>query len=260
MLPFVQIGPAAVQVPGLVLLLGLFGGLFLAERQAPRHGVNANDLYSLAFTALVAGAVGARLVYVFRYPAAFAASPLSVISLNPGLLDLWGGLAAALIAAVVYGQRKRMALWSTLDALVPFLSTLIISQGLADLAAGTAFGAPTRLPWGIELWGEHRHPTQIYYILAGAFILLATWPGSQLLPTGSTTGTASQHHQPVPGSRFLVFMILASAAYLFIEAFRGDSLLSPGGFRTIQWIAWLVLAASLWGLGRLLTATGNSAS
>ena len=239
MLPVLNIGPLAIQVPGLVILLGLWLGLSLAERQAPHFGVKANQLYNLVFIALVAGLIGARLAYVLRYPQAFSGNLLSILSLNPGLLDLWGGIATGLVVALLYGQRKNMQFWPTLDALTPTLAVMAIAASLSQLASGAAFGAPTSLPWGIELWGARRHPSQLYEALAGASILMILWPGR------------FKPQENAPGRYFLLFIALSAGARLFLEAFRGDSVLLPGGLRLAQVLAWIVLAASLWGLHRL---------
>jgi prolipoprotein diacylglyceryltransferase len=237
MLPVLNVGPLAIQFPGLVLIAGLWLGLSLAERYASRRGVQASALYNLVFVALIAGVIGARLAYVARYPEAFRGNPLSLVSLNPGLLDIWGGLAVGVIAALVYGQRKGLALWTTLDALTPALAALAIALHLSHLASGAAFGAPTDLPWGIELWGARRHPAQIYATLGASLILAYLWP--------------SRKRAWVPGVYFLTFLALSAAARLFLEAFRGDSALLPNGFRAAQVIAWLALAASLWAIQRL---------
>ncbi len=239
MLPVLQIGPLALQLPGLLLLLSLWLGLTLSERFAPPRRVSASVLYNLVFAALLAGIVGARLSYILQYPAAFAASPLSAFSLNPDLLDPWGGAAGALLALLILGQRYQLAFWSTLDALTPLLAVLAIGAGLSHLTSGVAFGAPTPLPWGIELWGARRHPTQVYETIAASIILVLLWPGRPAL------------HSWVPGKYFLSFVLLSSLARLFLEAFRGDSLLIPGGLRLVQVLAWLVMAASLWGLKKL---------
>jgi len=239
MLPVLQLGPLAIQTPGLILLLGLWLGLTLVERYASRHGVPAERLYNLALTALVAGLLGARLAYALRYFSAFAASPFSLFSLNPGLLDLPAGIGLGLIAAWVYGQRKGLALWPTLDALTPGLALFGVALGLSHLASGAAFGSPTALPWGIELWGARRHPAQVYETLLAALVLWAVWPGKGLLCA------------PRPGARFLLFTACSAGARLFLEAFRGDSLLIAGGFRAAQVGAWVVLALSLWGFYRL---------
>jgi phosphatidylglycerol:prolipoprotein diacylglycerol transferase len=235
MLPVIQLGSLALQVPGLVNLIGLWTGLSLAERRAPRYGIDPVDLYNLSLVALVAGVIGARFTYLALYPAAFAASPASLISLNPGLLDPAGGLGAATLAGLVYAQRKGLPGWPLLDALTPLLAVLMVATGLANLASGDAFGAPTDLPWAIFLWGDRRHPSQVYDILAALLILVLIFclPASRRLPERT-------------GLTFLAFLTLSSAARLFLEAFRGDSPLTTGGLRIPQLTAWLILALALW--------------
>ena len=111
MLPILNIGPLAIQLPGLVILIGLWLGLSLAERYAARFDVKSNLLYNLVFVVLIAGIIGARLAYVIRYPQAFAGNLFSALSFNLSLLDPWAGLGLGLIAGLIYGQRKKMALW-----------------------------------------------------------------------------------------------------------------------------------------------------
>lgn len=235
MLPVLNIGPLALQTPGLALLIGVWLGLSLAEKYAARRGVPPSLLYNLVFVGLVGGVIGARLTYLVRYPEAFGSSPLSLISLNPGLLDPLGGLAMGTIAGVIYAHQAKLALWPTLDALTPLLAVMMIALGVSHLASGAAFGAETQAPWAIELWGTRRHPSQVYEILSAAAILVVLWPGRWV--------------ETAPAGRyFLLFCALSAASWLLLEAFRGDSLLLAGGWRVVQVAAWLVLAGSLWGL------------
>ena len=240
MLPILQIGPLAIQTPGLVILIGVWAGLTLAERFAGNHKINPDKIYNLTLAGLIAGVLGARLVYAARYSAAFSADPTSLFSLNPGLLDPLGGIAAGMIAALIYGQRTHLPFWRTGDALTPALAVASIALGLSQLAAGSAFGAQTEVPWGIELWGAKRHPTQIYNTLSAGLILIALWPGRRYLARLSET----------PGTIFLTFTALSACARLVIEGFRGDSAILPNGIRVAQIAAWLVLAACLWALAR----------
>jgi phosphatidylglycerol---prolipoprotein diacylglyceryl transferase len=234
MLPVLQIGPLALQTPGLILLAGIWLGLWLAERRAHRHGVEPSHLYNLALVALLSGLVGGRLFYVLFYPSAFAASPRSIFSLNPGLFDIWGAVLAGLMAAFIYGSRKKLTFWPTLDALTPGLAVMTIAVSLSNLASGNAFGAPTQLPWAIELWGAQRHPSQVYEAIAGLAILAVVLFRQRAV--------VSQR----AGLSFLVFLALTAAARLFLEVFRGDSVLLPNGWRVMQINAWLLLAACLW--------------
>ncbi len=86
MFPIFQIGPAALQVPGLVLLAGLWIGLTLSERRARRRGEDRGHLYNLVFISLITGVIGARLSYAATYPNAFTTDPRSLVSLNPGFV------------------------------------------------------------------------------------------------------------------------------------------------------------------------------
>ena len=245
MFPVISIGPISFPAPGLILLIGIWVGLTLAERLAPRYQANSQQLYNLVFIVLVSSVIGARLSYVFQNFAAFSQSPLSIFSLNPSSLDPMGGAAIGFVVGLVYTNRKNIPLWVTLDALTPFLAVMWIALGLSNLASGKAFGMETQLPWGIELWGALRHPTQIYQMMAGIIILALIWP----------TKTKMEMVFVNPGSSFALFLSLSSVSWLIIEAFRGDSTLLPGGMRLAQVLAWIGLALSLWLFGKFTKET-----
>lgn len=232
MLPILQVGPFALQTPGLILIIGLWIGLSVAERFADRFGIPSERIYNLTFIMLIAGIVGARLSVAVQFPAAFIENPISLVSLNPALLDPAGGLGIAMIAGLIYINRNGLMITSALDALTPALGILAIALSLSNLAAGTAFGSPTDMPWGILLWEEVRHPTQIYQAGFQALILWFVWPGRK-------------HAKQPSGTLFLIWLALSAGARILVEAFRADSLLLPNGVRQAQIIAWAVLAASL---------------
>jgi prolipoprotein diacylglyceryltransferase len=238
MLPILNVGPLAVPLPGLLLIAGVWLAINLAERSAPRFGVRAKDVDDIALLALLAGVIGARLAYALRYPQAFAASPLSLLSPNTALFDLSGGLLAGLLAAAILAQRRNLRLHPLLDAFAPGLALFAVFSAAASLASGDGFGAPARLPWSIYLWGEWRHPTQVYALAAAAAILAVILIARRLrLPSGGY---------------FWLYAALAASARLLIETFRGDSTLILGSLRVAQLVAWLGLAVSLVMLGRLL--------
>jgi phosphatidylglycerol---prolipoprotein diacylglyceryl transferase len=241
MLPILQVGPLAIPLPSILLLLSIWIGMGQAEKVAPRFKANSNDLFNLVMLGLGAGVIGARLAYAARFPDAFSSAPLSLLTPRPVMMDLAGGLFAGALAALIYGQRKKMPFWPMLDALTPALAIFAIGMALAQLAAGDGYGASTRLPWGIELWGAVRHPTQIYAALFAALIAYLIWPRK-------ARGNTSPDWQP--GVTFLTFLALSAAARIFVEAFRGDSSLLLGSIRIAQVTGWIVLAGSLWLLGK----------
>lgn len=231
MLPVLQLGPLAVQVPGLVLLAGVWIGTTVAERWARRLGLSPALIANMIFYALIAGLLGARLGYVLRFLSLYLEAPLAVLSLNPSTLSLPDGLLVGIVVAFVYGQRKGLPLWSTLDALAPALAVFSIALGVAHLASGDAFGQPTDLPWAIELWGDSRHPTQIYEVLLGGGVLYAVWrAGASRL---------------FPGAVFLTWAALQSAVRLGLGGLRGDSVIVLGILRRGQLVAFAILLAAM---------------
>jgi phosphatidylglycerol:prolipoprotein diacylglycerol transferase len=219
----------------ILVMVAIWAGLYLVERRSARYGVSNEDLNNIVFFSLIGFLLGGRILYAFENLSAFTQSPQSLISLNLDLFDSFGGLAVAIIVALVYGQRRTLSFWSTLDALTLVFAFFAVGLGLAHLASGSAFGKETTLPWGMKLWGAVRHPSQVYEILAALLILGLLW---------------FQKANTRPGVYFLRFAALTSSARLFLEAFRGDSTLVFGGLRLAQIIAWVVLAISLFLLDR----------
>jgi len=167
---------------------------------------------------------------------AFTHSPWSIFSINIDLFDPVGAFVTAVLVGFIYGQRQKLPLWASLDALTPLFATLAIGLSLSHLAAGTAFGKPTNLPWGIHLWNATRHPTQLYELIASLIIFGFIWFRKVDSPSGSS---------------FLLYAALTAGARLFLEAFRGDSQLIIGGLRLAQILAWIVLAVTLFASERL---------
>jgi prolipoprotein diacylglyceryltransferase len=205
-------------------------GLTLAEKRAARHGISREALSNLVYYSILGYVLGGRLLFVLENFQVFIKSPLSIFSPNIDLFDPAGALVTAVIIGLIYGQRQKIPVWPALDALTPLLATLAVGLHLSHLAAGTAFGSPTQLPWAIELWNATRHPVQVYELIASLLIFAFLWfrkPGF------------------VAGSDFLWFIGLTTVSRLVFEAFRGDSTLVFNGLRSAQLIAWLVLAAAI---------------
>ena len=240
MLPILQIGPLAIQIPGLVILFGLWFGLLVSERYGTTEKENLDQINNMVLIALISSVIGARLGYAASYPRIFAQNPTSLFSLNPGLLDPWSGFAVGLLAGLIYGRKKELPFWKTLDFLSPAIGVFLISMSLANLASGDGFGTPTQLPWAINLWGAYRHPSQIYEALIGIFILWIILPEKRF------------GENPISGTRILTFIVLYAAARFFLEAFRADSTLIFAGIRGTQILYWIILGAGLWFLGAKL--------
>lgn len=231
MYPYLRLGPFLLQLPLLILLIGVWICSALSEKEAARLKLPPGIVSNMIFIGLIAGIVGARLAYAARYLNAYLDNPLGLFSLNLNTLADSEGLLVGLVIAVLYGWRKKLPLRQTLDTLAPGLAAFMVALGLAHILSGDAFGAPANLPWSIYLWGEYRHPSQIYETLAalGIFVIAYKKPFGQ---AGN-------------GLNFLLVVALSSAARLFLEAFRGDSLIFAEGFRAAQVVNLFILAVAL---------------
>lgn len=221
----------------ILLIAALWIGIALAEKRTERFGVSKDTLNSLTFYSILAYVIGGRVVYALANLSAFAPSPLSLFSPNPDLFDARGAFFNALLIGLIYSKRQNLPFWGTLDALTPIFAVLAIGLSLAHLAAGKAFGSPTDLPWGIELWNAARHPTQIYELIASLIIFSLLW---------------FRRSESSPGLLFLHFTALTAGTRLFLEAFRGDSTLVLNEFRLAQVVAWVVLAIALFAHNSLM--------
>lgn len=232
MLPFVRIGPLLLQLPGLALLAGIWIGTNAVEKQAARLRLNTAAVLNMIVLGLVGGLLGARLLYALEHTNAYVAAPLSLLALSATALDAWGGLLVGAVVAYLYGRVKELPLRLTLDALAPGIAVFMIAIALANLLSGDGYGSPLQAPWAIPLWGEYRHPTQIYeFLLAMAIFLIWNF----------TSMGAEQ-----PGRRFWRVLALLAAARIFTEAFHGDSAVLLGGFRVAQVVGLAVLGAAMY--------------
>ena len=231
MYPILQIGPLAIQLPGLLLLAGLWIGTLVAERETARHKLDPGLISNMIFIALAAGIIGARLGYALKYLDLYLNEPLNLLALNLNTLSTMEGITVGLIAAMIYAQWKGLSLLPTIDTLTPGAAVFAIFVALAHVSSGDAFGAPTTVPWAIKLWGIDRHPTQIYELLlaVGATLVILQIRKTKIFS----------------GFTFTLFVALSAVSRLFLEGFRGDSLIVFGTMRGAQLISFAVMICAM---------------
>ena len=232
MFPLLRLGPFILPLASLSFLAGLWIGLPLIEREAARLKLDVSALTNAMYYSLLAGVIGARAGYALEFPAVYSSNPLSLLALTPSTLSPSAGLIVGLIAIAIFFQRYAMPIRPTLDAIAPGLAAFMIFVGVAHILSGDAYGAPTSVPWAIRLWNEYRHPSQFYETFTALTIFLII---RERLPKPEGAGL-----------NFVLVIGLSSASRVFLEAFRGDSIFLPGGFREAQVTALGILAIALY--------------
>ncbi|MFQ5421733.1 MAG: prolipoprotein diacylglyceryl transferase family protein, partial [Anaerolineae bacterium] len=172
MYPAINIGSFVLPTAAFV---DLGGGWFIlggGERTARLLKQDPEKMYGTAVSGVVAGLVGARLVFVLLFWSAFRQNLLGIVwPINSGY-NLWGGLFFGLAGAFFYARGKRLTPGQTLDVLAPGILLGLITISIADFLAGPGFGTLTRVPWAISQFSMRRHPVQIYEILLGVGVLV----------------------------------------------------------------------------------------
>ncbi len=234
MLPIIQIGPAIIQSFTLALLVALWLGTYLTERECKQREIDGNEAWNFVALAVATTLISARIVFVLQNWNAYANNLTQIFSLTPSALSLDYGMLLGLGVALAYIRWRKISFVRFADALAPGALIAIAIIAFGQFLSGEAYGTPTDLPWAVSFWGERLHPVQLYDALAA----LIGWT------------IVVRLHSQFDGQRALVAVAWYSAARLFIEAFRGEALLIGDGYRVNQIIALIVLLLALGMMGK----------
>ena len=246
---------------GLLVVIGILVGTWIAEREVSRRGGNPDWIWDGLLWILPAAIIGARVWYVLNDVLgggrAFIDEPIRILRITEGGLHIYGAIFFGGLIAYFYARRKNIDLWMLLDSVGP---SLLIGQALARPANyinQELYGPPTDLPWGIKIDEAHRiqpyndmglypqettrfHPTFAYEIL---------W---NLIAASVILWITRRYKNKVkPGTDFAAWLILAGFGRVIIETFRPDQPLIPGtglsysrlvaGLMAIIGLIWLAL-------------------
>lgn len=243
MFPIIQIGPVAIHSLILALLVALWLGTYIAERECKRCNLDGNEVWNIVALAVVATVLSARLVFVFQNWGVYANDLAQIVSLTPNALSLDYGALIGIVAAYAYLRWRKIPLARFADALAPGALIAIAIIAIGQFLSGDAYGTPTDLPWAVSFWGERLHPVQLYDAL-GALI---GW------------GIVARVRPGFDGQRALVALAWYSAVRLLIDAFRDEVWLIGDGYRLNQIVALIVLLLALGMLKRINEGQGANA-
>lgn len=168
--PFMfQIGPIAVRWYGFFMAVSIAIGFVYMYRQGRRLRLSEDFIYNIAIVAVLAGIVGARLVYVLTNLDYFTQFPAQIIRLDMGGLSFHGGILGGVLAAWWYAARNRVPMAPLLDLAVPGIAT-----GILLVRIGNVFNREI-LGFTAEVLGGARHPAQLYGSAIGLVLLLIFW-------------------------------------------------------------------------------------
>ena len=154
--PFSSFGPFTIY--GLLIALGVFAAVSLAQRRWVAWGGDEDDVTAIALWAVPAGVVGARLYHVITDFQLFRDAPWwQVFALRSGGLGIPGGIALGLAAGIWVARRRGIELGKIIDAAIPGIPLAQAIGRWGNWFNQELFGRPTDLPWGLEIDAVHRN-------------------------------------------------------------------------------------------------------
>lgn len=272
-----------VHTYGAMYVTGLLVGLFVAFRQAQRHGKYQNDILDFGFWALVGALIGARILFIiveadyyfvqnpFTQIPKIGISIPTIFALWKGGFVFWGGAVGGVIALVIFCKKRRIPLGQMVDYCAPGLALGHAVGRIGCVAGGCCYGYATY------------HLDQAGHMIADTPFALAYPQGSiaygSLLEQakGETLALMQNFHTTVPlfpvqilesignvviffilmmlipvkrahGQIGLTYLILYSIMRSIAEMFRGDSargFVIDNVLSTSQFISLLMSTAAL---------------
>ena len=240
-----HIGSFSQSTYGVLVALAFLVALSVIARLARRAGLNSDAVVNLGILCGLSAIVGAKIMMFLVDIPYYVHNPgeiFSMASLQAGGV-FYGGLIAALIAAIIYMRRHRLPALPTADVFAPGIALGHGIGRLGCLAAGCCWGLQTKLPWGVtftnplshELVGVpldvKLHPTQLYES-AAEFVIF-----------GILYWRIRRPH--APGAIISLYLMLYATVRFLVEFVRdhpGEPNPFGGPLNTSQWIS-LGLAA-----------------
>lgn len=227
---------------GVMVAAGALVGLWLFQRELARRDLPVGAVDG-AIIAVVAGMVGAKLLWVYEHS---GEAPLFALLTSRGGLSWFGGLAGGLGAGIGYFAWRGYRFVPVLAAATPGLAAGHAIGRIGCFLVGDDYGRPTTLPWGVAFpqglppTTVPVHPTQIYEAVGLAIlaVLLLRWR-KRLLPDRVVLGR---------------YLALAGLLRFVVEFVRIDERV-VGGLSIAHLGA---LAMALAGVYLLFTRTGSS--
>jgi phosphatidylglycerol---prolipoprotein diacylglyceryl transferase len=227
-----NIGPFTIHFYGIIIMLGVIAALFLARREAVRHGQNGEFVWDMVVWIIIAGIVGARLWHILTPSPSLVAEgvttfyylthPFDAIAIWKGGLGIPGAVIGGVIALFFFVRKYHLPFLRWLDILAPALALGQAIGRWVNFFNQELYGAPTSLPWAIYIDPQHRlagfesqayyHPTFLYesiWNLGNMTFLL--WLSKRLKNKLKT------------GDIFLVYLIVYPLGRFLLEFLRLDS-------------------------------------
>ena len=232
----IQLGPFSIRWYAICIILGLLLAVILSMKEAPRKGIESDDIIDFILIAFPVAIIGARLYYVIFRWSYFRENPGEIFAVWNGGIAIYGGLLAGALVLYLFSRSRLIDPVDFLDIAAP---SVMIAQSIGrwgNFVNQEAYGAIVKnldyLPSFIRnqmfIDGHYHQPTFLYescWNLLGFVLILYLRRRPKLLRKGEVTA---------------FYLIWYGFGRMIIEGMRTDSLMFLG-IRVSQWLSLILI-------------------
>lgn len=240
------LGPVPVRAYALLIIVGIVVAIVVGSRRYVARGGSPGVIGDIAIWAVPFGIIGGRIYHVASdwqlYFAPGGSGIVGALRIWDGGLGIWGAVAFGAIGAWIGARRLGVALPPIADAVAPGIALAQAIGRFGNYFNQELFGAPTTLPWALEIAPQFRpegyvefetfHPTFLYeslWMVGVALILI--W--------------ADKRFRMGHGRVFALYVLLYCLGRVWIEYLRIDTANTIFGVRLNVWTSILVGVGAL---------------
>jgi phosphatidylglycerol:prolipoprotein diacylglycerol transferase len=234
----VTIGGIKIHWYGIMIAIGLYAGIQVALRDAPRRGIDRDQLMNVALLAAILGIVGGRLYYVVQNnPSFFLQHPSQILAVWQGGMAFYGAIFGGALAVGISAWRWHINFWSLADIGALGLTIGQAFGRIGNIINGDIVGYKTN-GWGFEYTNPNTfgplntpvQPANLYELLISLALFLLLWNlRKRIHPEGMLA---------------MIYLVLYSVTQFFIFFLR-DNVVIFAGLKQAQVTALVVIALTL---------------
>jgi len=241
----IHIGPLYIHFYALILIAAAIIGAWSVAQRAKARGLDPNHVWNGLMWVVIPGLIGARIYHILtptpdsglttQY---YLQNPLQMLAIWNGGLGIYGGVLGGALGIFIYARRNRLPLLPWFDLAIP---GLILAQAIGrwgNFVNQELYGAPTTLPWAIEIPPDKRLPGyEQYNTFHPLFLYESIW---DLLSFGLLLMIERRYrNRLLNGDLVLVYLILYPIGRFLLDYVRLDS--NGFGFLTTAQLISLII-------------------
>lgn len=237
----VKLGPLSVHWYGIMYVVGILAGLYVALPYAERVGITRDQAYEVFWPVLIGSLVGGRLYYVVQSGLGwYVTHPQNILATWEGGMAFYGAVFLGSATLFVVCRAKRLSPARALDVAAVFIPLAQTFGRVGNIINGDIIGYRSSLPWATQYTNPNNTfvPSHsVAYAPAAAYELLFTLVLFGLI-------WALRFRFAVPGTLFALWLVVYSIGQ-FLLFFDRANIVVLAGLKQAQITAIVVVAVAI---------------